>query len=57
MSWWLCLQRPSSVLSQVAKIQTEILTHGPVEAAFTIYTDFPSDNEASIITLLDLDWE
>lgn len=29
-----------SVPSQVAKIQTEILTHGPVEAAFTVYNDF-----------------
>jgi cathepsin B len=31
-----------SVPSQVAKIQTEILTHGPVEAAFTVYADFPA---------------
>jgi cathepsin B len=29
-----------SVPSQVAKIQTEIMTHGPVEAAFTVYNDF-----------------
>ena len=29
-----------SVPSQVAKIQTEIMTHGPVEAAFTVYADF-----------------
>jgi cathepsin B len=31
-----------SVPSQVAKIQTEIMTHGPVEAAFTVYADFPT---------------
>jgi len=31
-----------SVPSQVAKIQTEIMTHGPVEAAFTVYSDFPT---------------
>lgn len=29
-----------SVPSQVEKIQTEIMTHGPVEAAFTVYNDF-----------------
>jgi cathepsin B len=29
-----------SVSSQVSKIQTEIMTHGPVEAAFTVYQDF-----------------
>lgn len=29
-----------SVPSNVAKIQTEIMTHGPVEAAFTVYNDF-----------------
>jgi len=28
------------VPSQVEKIQTEIMTHGPVEAAFTVYNDF-----------------
>lgn len=31
-----------SVPSQVAKIQTEIQTNGPVEAAFTVYSDFPT---------------
>jgi len=31
-----------SVPSQVAKIQTEIMTNGPVEAAFTVYNDFLS---------------
>jgi len=31
-----------SVPSQVAKIQTEIMTNGPVEAAFTVYDDFPT---------------
>jgi cathepsin B len=31
-----------SVPSQVSKIQTEIMTHGPVEAAFTVYADFPT---------------
>jgi cathepsin B len=31
-----------SVPSQVAKIQTEILTHGPIEVAFTVYGDFPA---------------
>jgi hypothetical protein len=29
-----------SVPSAVEKIQTEIMTHGPVEAAFTVYNDF-----------------
>lgn len=29
-----------SVPSQVAKIQTEIMTHGPIEVAFTVYNDF-----------------
>lgn len=29
-----------SVPSAVEKIQTEIMTHGPVEAAFTVYQDF-----------------
>ena len=28
------------VPSQVDKIQTEIMTHGPVEAAFSVYNDF-----------------
>jgi len=26
----------------VEKIQTEIMTNGPVEAAFTVYADFPT---------------
>ena len=29
-----------SVPSQVAKIQTEIMTNGPIEVAFTVYNDF-----------------
>ena len=29
-----------SVPSQVSKIQTEIMTHGPIEVAFTVYNDF-----------------
>jgi len=29
-----------SVSSDVEQIQTEIMTHGPVEAAFTVYADF-----------------
>ena len=28
--------------SEVEKIQTEIMTYGPVEGAFTVYADFPS---------------
>ena len=31
-----------SVPSEVSQIQTEIMTNGPVEAAFTVYADFPS---------------
>lgn len=31
-----------SVPSNVEKIATEIMTHGPVEAAFTVYADFPT---------------
>jgi len=31
-----------SVPSAVTKIQTEIMTNGPVEGAFTVYADFPS---------------
>jgi len=31
-----------SVSSDVAAIQTEIMTNGPVEGAFTVYADFPS---------------
>ena len=31
-----------SVSSDVEKIQTEIMTGGPVEGAFTVYSDFPS---------------
>lgn len=31
-----------SVSSEVEKIQTEIMTYGPVEGAFTVYADFPS---------------
>lgn len=31
-----------SVSSDVEKIQTEIMTGGPVEGAFTVYGDFPS---------------
>lgn len=31
-----------SVSSEVEKIQTEIMTQGPVEGAFTVYADFPS---------------
>lgn len=31
-----------SVDSNVAAIQKEIMTNGPVEAAFTVYGDFPS---------------
>jgi len=31
-----------SVSSRVADIQTEIMTNGPVEAAFTVYADFPT---------------
>ena len=30
------------VSSSVEKIATEIMTHGPVEGAFTVYADFPS---------------
>jgi cathepsin B len=33
---------PYSVQADVAQIQTEIMTNGPVEAAFTVYADFPS---------------
>jgi cathepsin B len=32
--------RAYSVSSLVSEIQTEIMTHGPVEAAFTVYEDF-----------------
>ena len=31
-----------AVDSDVEKIQTEIMTGGPVEGAFTVYADFPS---------------
>ncbi|XP_072042213.1 cathepsin B-like [Amphiura filiformis] len=31
-----------SVNSDVKQIQTEIMTNGPVEAAFTVYADFPT---------------
>ena len=31
-----------AVSSEVEKIQTEIMTYGPVEGAFTVYADFPS---------------
>lgn len=31
-----------AVSSEVEKIQTEIMTNGPVEGAFTVYADFPS---------------
>ena len=31
-----------SVRSYVKQIQTEIMTNGPVEGAFTVYADFPS---------------
>lgn len=31
-----------SISSDPAQIQTEIMTNGPVEAAFTVYADFPS---------------
>jgi len=30
------------VNSDVEKIATEIMTNGPVEGAFTVYSDFPS---------------
>lgn len=30
------------VSSDVEKIATEIMTNGPVEGAFTVYSDFPS---------------
>ena len=30
-----------SVSSKVQQIQMEIMTNGPVEAAFTVYADFP----------------
>lgn len=29
-----------SVSSRVSQIQTELLTNGPIEAAFTVYEDF-----------------
>jgi cathepsin B len=35
-------QSAYSVANNVAKIQTEIMTNGPVEAAFTVYDDFPT---------------
>ena len=28
--------------SEVSQIQKEIMTHGPVEGAFTVYADFPT---------------
>ena len=31
-----------AVSSDMEKIQTEIMTGGPVEGAFTVYADFPS---------------
>eukprot|EP00112_Aurelia_sp_Birch-Aquarium-sp1_P003693 Seg1415.13 transcript_id=Seg1415.13/GoldUCD/mRNA.D3Y31 product="Cathepsin B" protein_id=Seg1415.13/GoldUCD/D3Y31 len=31
-----------AISSSVEQIQTEIMKHGPVEAAFTVYADFPS---------------
>lgn len=35
-------QSAYSVSSNVEQIQMEIMTHGPVEGAFTVYADFPS---------------
>ena len=31
-----------SVRARVEQIQTEIMTNGPVEGAFTVYADFPT---------------
>ena len=35
-------ERGYSVHSKVTAIQQEIMTYGPVEAAFTVYADFPT---------------
>ena len=36
-----------SVGREVEQIQTEIMTNGPVEAAFTVYADFPTYKSGS----------
>ena len=36
------LAKSAYAVNGVAKIQTEIMTNGPVEAAFTVYADFPT---------------
>ena len=42
-----------SVSSEVEKIQTEIMTYGPVEGAFTVYADFPSYKSGKLCILVD----
>ena len=37
-----------AVSPEVEKIQTEIMTYGPVEGAFTVYADFPSYKSGKI---------
>ena len=37
-----------AISSSVEQIQTEIMKHGPVEAAFTVYADFPSYKSGKI---------
>ena len=39
-----------SVPDDVAKIQTEIMTNGPVEAAFDVYDDFLNYKEGELET-------
>lgn len=44
-----------AVSADVKQIQTEIMKHGPVEGAFTVYADFPtyrSGAEFELIILL-----
>lgn len=42
-SIWLLLGQTSfSIDNDAAQIQTEIYKNGPVEAAFTVYGDFPN---------------
>ncbi len=40
-----------TVMSAPEQIQAEIINHGPVEAAFTVYSDFPSYKSGKVSCL------
>ena len=52
-------ERAYAIHREVEAIQTEIMTNGPVEGAFTVYSDFPtykSGTSNNVVTIYFIAW-